>query len=247
MRNFPLIFLLLTTLACTTGDSDKVRPVGESTAVSATNPDTVISQPAPAATTPAKKAQRAWDTAATESFDVEELNRRRAEWIEKNKPPSIDTVRIKPTDFPGLPEEIASWLEEKGYIIPKSIFYPNVICGSYMSKGQQDIAVLAMRNTFMDVLVFEKGKTAKVHTLLKDEPGLWGLEKLYHSAPDSTVKLLNGIVTFGTDLIQQFYESYDWPEPPETSHQAVRYWLLEESSIIFYYYNGVWLRINKGD
>ncbi len=253
MRYIPVIFLLLTFLACSPGESGKVRPVGASTAVQAA-PDTVVSETSGQSqqekVSPGKKAaQRAWDTAAPESFDVEELNRRRVEWIIKNKPTNIDTVRIKPAKFPGLPVEIASWLEEKGYIIPQTMFNgrSNVILGEYMIRGQQDVAVLAMRDTLMDVLVFEKSTTDSVHTLIKNAPGLWGLEMLYHSVPDSTVRLLYGIETLGTDLIEHFYKSYDWPEPPEIAHQAIWYSLLERNSRFFYYHNGEWIEVQKAD
>ncbi len=257
LHRFPHFILLLISLACTTGDSGdsgKIRPVGSSATAA---PDTTASEPqkaaTPAATATAKKAQRAWDTAAAESFDVEELNLKRAVLTGKRTPNKIDTIRLKPSYFPNIPENVANWLEERDYTIPQTMFceirqFCNVRRGEFIVKGQQDLAVLAVIDTVMDLLVFEKSTTDSVHFLIKNVPALWGLASLYmSSAPDSTVRLLYGIETFGNDEIKYFYEAFDWPEPPEIAHQAIWYSLLEESSIFFYYHNGVWQQVEEAD
>jgi len=236
-----LVFPVL--LACGSGDSGQV---GESAAAA---PDSAVTKQEPVAVVepaPRRPAQRAWDTADSGSFDVEELNRKRAESL-LPAPKRIDTLKIKPSEHPALPANIASWLEVRGYIIPQTMFKynSNVFHGEFMGKGNRDIGVLALRNSVLDVLVFEKCTTDDVHTLVQDVPGVWGLELLYHSVPDSTVRLLYGIETFGVDLMQYFYEAYYWPEPPEIAHEALKFYFRDDSSTIFYFHKGKWLKVNK--
>ncbi len=189
-------FLLLITLACTSGDSGgKVRPVGESTAVPATDPDTVVRQPAPAALAPGKKAaQRAWDTAAPESFDVEELNRKRAERPapeSESEPVPLtreDTIEMllkikpdengafsymKPSDYPGLPANIADWLEKRNYVIPQiepPVFQYiekdwgpcNVIIGNFIRPDQTDWAVYCTKGQETRIFIFTEAYTDSI-------------------------------------------------------------------------------------
>jgi hypothetical protein len=188
VHRYLLTLLLLATFACTPGDSSKVRPVGAS--VGAAAPDTAVSvpQPAPAAMTPAKKAQRAWDTAAPESFDVDELNRKRAE--PKPEKPFIpltraDTMKMlaqmkpdehgaysymKPSDYPGLPKSIAGWLEERNYVIPQIVppmdrhikeewQFQNAIKGEFIRPGQTDWAVYCTNGQNTEILLFKNAIT----------------------------------------------------------------------------------------
>jgi hypothetical protein len=241
-------FLLLTTLACSPGESGKVRPVGESATVPAANPDTVISQPAPAATTPAKKAQRAWDTAATESFDVEELNRRRAEPKQEpiNEPAKqrIDTMRVKPTDFPGLPENIALWLEERGYTIPQTSWiypeeYANAIMGSFIREGQIDWAVLVSRAGLMSLLVFSNSSVEAIHNIFEDVGEDWWT---YVTNPEVAVYLYE-ITKYTINEIEQIRSVHPDVITSPILNECIHFYVIEKASSFYYYQDSVWLNI----
>ena len=70
------------------------------------------------------------------------------------------TVRVSPTEFDELPENIVQYLLDEGYTIPQSWFYSephNVLSGSFQKQGQTDWAVLASKERESKILVFWNG------------------------------------------------------------------------------------------
>ncbi len=268
IRHIALTILLLPFLACSPGESSKVRPVGAS--VSAAAPDTAVSvpQPAPAATTPAKKAQRAWDTAAPESFDVEELNRKRAE--PKQEKPFIpltkaDTLKmfaemkpdeygaysyLKPSEYSGLPANIAGWLEERNYVIPQIVppmerfikeewKYQNAIKGAFIRPGQTDWAVYCTSGKDTKIIVFENSDLQSIIVLNKDF---------------DTIDLLNccdlWINTMAPEPINKYYrlsKSDNFDCIPKVDHNGITLGNAYRLFYILYLYNDHWLVYRSTD
>jgi len=78
----------------------------------------------------------------------------------------IDTLKLKPSECPGLPPAIADWLEQRGMIIPLYNFGNNeydhsdtVLQGQFFQPGQNDWAVLTTDGDSVRVWVFPEGKT----------------------------------------------------------------------------------------
>ncbi len=236
--------LLLCSLACTSGDSgsDKVRPPGESSAAPA--PDTALNAPPPPAAK--KPARRAWDTAAPESFDVQELNRKRAE----PEPQKIDTMRVIPTEYPGLPVNIAAWLEERGYTIPQCYVpengkHSNVIFGDFKEEDQQDCAVLVTDSNRMKLIVFPSSLLSSVEVIVDEEiePYYWRILPVRNNVSLFSYK----IQSVGQEYIKTHYEALGGPEPPEINHKAINLYLVEIASTVYYYKDGIWLQLQGAD
>ncbi|MBW7998419.1 MAG: hypothetical protein FVQ81_17970 [Candidatus Glassbacteria bacterium] len=247
-----LVSLLLAALACGSGDSGRVRPVDESDhdvpAAADTQPEQAPAEK-PAARRP---AQRAWDTSNPESFDVEELNRQRAKSLLPSPPPpplKLDTLRVKPSEHPELPSTIIEWLDEREYIIPQSSFsnlgeYSNVIYGEFLRKGQQDCAVLVIKEGNRSLIVFPQGKTNDPHIVCEEEDSnFWAV---YRTRPTTAVYLYK-IEVVGKEYILERYRRYGGPMPPVITHAAINYIIVEKASSVFYYHIDNWIELQGAD
>ena len=72
---------------------------------------------------------------------------------------------MRPSDFPGLPQPIASWLELRDYLIPQvlslneyanspDLRYQNAIIGEFSKVGQQDWAVYCSKENNAVIILF---------------------------------------------------------------------------------------------
>lgn len=91
-----------------------------------------------------------------------------------------DTLKVRPSECPGLPPAIAAWLEQRGNIIPQTCYTmsgihlksENAISGEFYKPGQIDWAVLTVDGDSMRVWVFPEGKADNPVLLLceKEKP-----------------------------------------------------------------------------
>jgi len=91
-----------------------------------------------------------------------------------------DTLRLRPSEFPGLPPAIAAWLEARGNFIPQTGYTlsgvhsqpENVLQGEFYRAGQTDWAVMAVDGDSLRVWLFPEGKVDNPEVLLcdKEEP-----------------------------------------------------------------------------
>lgn len=72
---------------------------------------------------------------------------------------------LQPSEYPGLPQPIAFWLENRGYMIPQilspfeyeyspELKYQNAITGEFKKSGQEDWAVYCSIDTSASIIIF---------------------------------------------------------------------------------------------
>jgi hypothetical protein len=82
------------------------------------------------------------------------------------------TVRLNPNEFPRLPMEVRTALEDRGCTIPQPYDSrgekKNVIRGRFHSAGQADWAVLCSHEGLSKILVFYDGRPAQVDEIAQE-------------------------------------------------------------------------------
>ena len=157
-----------------------------------------------------------------------------------------EIIRLPPSAFPQLPEDIVKWLEEKGYTIPQmpQALFPyekqephNVISGEFAQPGQTDWAVLASKEGKSSIIVFWGGNENNNTELLEKEDRWYLLgyreDEIYYS---------RGILLIERDSLIKNYEPYDDYKVPLLDHDAIMNMLDYKPSLVYYYYKGKWLK-----
>ena len=116
------------------------------------------------------------------------------------------------------------------------------IKGEFAKPGQTDWAVLCSVNGVSTILVFWNGseKNPAVLASVPDNSfvqflgrGQWGYSR--------------GIEAVGKDYIMRHYEAYGGPKPPPIDHQGINDVFIEKASVVWYYYQGQWLKLTGAD
>ena len=126
------------------------------------------------------------------------------EIIANNAPSRIDTVRLKPTEYPGLPADIARWLEHEGYkYIPQAFVEEpnNVITGRFMNPDSTDTAVFATKDGENHILVFPSGRLENIQHVYSEDEFYYSLLK-----EDSLGYYKRYISNGKRDFIQYWYD-----------------------------------------
>ena len=151
---------------------------------------------------------------------------------------------IPPDAFPQLPDTVKSTLRSLKCAIPQpsgSGPQRNVIRGDFFTQGQTGWAVLCSVGGFSSILVFRDN--------LDSHP-----EELERSADKDYLQNLGNEIGYSREInavdrksIMASYRAYGGPEPPAIDHQAVDDAFLEKASVIHYWYEGEWLRLQGAD
>ena len=56
-----------------------------------------------------------------------------------------------------------------------------------------------------------------------------------------------GIRPVGRDFIMRHHDAYGGPKPPPINHQGIDDAFVEKGSVIWYFYNGKWLKLSGAD
>jgi hypothetical protein len=168
---------------------------------------------------------------------------------------SPDTLKIKPSECPGLPAEIADWLEQRSNIIPQTCYTmsgihlkpENVLSGEFYKSGQTDWAVLTVDGDSMWVWVFPAGKADNPELLLceKEKPfagSAWFSEP--HIGPEKGYVYYIEKVDSHV-LIKNWEDGFGMPaKTPLINHQGIN---LRKYDLAggwqFYHYCGTWIFI----
>lgn len=157
-------------------------------------------------------------------------------------------VRLKPSAFSQLPENIVSYLEARGCTVPQ-IFGEtkphNVIRGEFAKSGQFDWAVLCSQNRVSAILVFWDGSTKSVAEIAR----VADRNFLQTGAGDdgSNAIFSRAIEAVGKDYIIEHYREYNGKKPPPIKHQGINDAYVEKASTIRYFYRGRWLELQGAD
>jgi hypothetical protein len=155
------------------------------------------------------------------------------------------TVRLPPSEFEILPQNIVQYLEKNGYTIPQCWCETgphNVISGTFVKKGQSDWAVLASRNRVSRILVFRNGAGQN-----PDEISELPDRNFLIETENDSKGFTRAISTVGEDRIMMYYDAYGGTEPPPIEYDGINDAFIERGSVIHYYYNGEWLSLTGAD
>jgi hypothetical protein len=159
--------------------------------------------------------------------------------------PEMPITRLSPAAFPELPANLVQELQRRQCTIPQETFSKgrnNVMKGEFAKPGQTDWAVLCSVKGISTILVFWNGSEKNPAALapVADDgfvqflgQGQWGYSR--------------GIDAVGKDFIMPHHEAYGGPEPPPIDHQGVEDVFIEKASVVWYFYEGRWLRLTGAD
>ncbi|HLM62290.1 MAG TPA: hypothetical protein VK308_15920 [Pyrinomonadaceae bacterium] len=155
-------------------------------------------------------------------------------------------IRLKPSDFKELPEEIIKELEKRKCTIPQiwhSKTPHNVISGEYSKKGQKDWAVLCSINRISSILIFWNGSTKNAAEIGKSE------DLGYFQTVDSNNEMgfSRAIATVDKKYIIDHYNSYGGVKPPQIDHEGINDAFVEKASGVLYFHRGKWLELQGAD
>ena len=154
-------------------------------------------------------------------------------------------VRLNPTAFPELPENLEAALQRRGCTIPQVPMIDgrhNVIRGEFLKPGQTDWAVLCSVGRVSSILAFWNGSETSLAEIAKrkdlDRLQGWVGDKIVFSSPISPV---------GREYILEHYRAYGGEKPPAIDHQGINDMFYGKGSEVLYFYRGRWLHLTGAD
>ena len=156
-----------------------------------------------------------------------------------------ETVRLQPSAFSQLPENIVVELQARQCAIPQIHSDPkphNVISGEFQKRGQTDWAVLCSKDLISSILIFWSGSVQNPSTLerMSDKYALKGIG-------NDNIGYCRYIDAVGKAFIEEHYRAYGGPQPPEIDHEGIANGIAGKGSIVHYYHNGKWLQLSGAD
>lgn len=147
-------------------------------------------------------------------------------------------IRLLPVDaFPSLPVAVASWLEQRGCLIPQTFEAQgpeNVIHGSFRSAGSHDWAALCSVHGTTTLYVFFAGEDDHPAALRSQPDTAWlGAE------PGSSI--YGSAWGISTELASDLRDTYQIQTSFRINHDAIEDSRLEQSLKVRYYREGKWL------
>jgi len=155
------------------------------------------------------------------------------------------TRRLAPSVYARLPAAVLADLKHRGCTIPQlwSDTVPgNVVSGHFRKAGQFDWAVLCSINRISRILVYWAGQADSVAELAvspdKDFLQGVGADRIGYS---------RAIGVASAEVIRQNYQWYGGTEPPQLDHEGIEDAFVEKASVVWYWYEGKWLRLTGAD
>jgi len=143
--------------------------------------------------------------------------------------------RLKPGDFPDLPAELRTALEQRGCTIPQPYDAggqkKNVISGPFTSAGQTDWAVLCSHEKRSAILVFRGGHSSQVDSLA-EEPDLQYLQVVAGGQKIGYSRLL---AVAPPKVVRQHF--------PRGNHAGIQDVFIEKASVVWYRSRGKWTKV----
>ena len=154
-------------------------------------------------------------------------------------------ARLSPAAIRELPANVVKELQRRGCTIPQEAYTKksnNVIKGEFAKPGQMDWAVLCSVKGISTILVFwnSSEKNPAAIAPMEDRIYIQGVRKdqFWYS---------RGIRPVGRDFIMRHHDAYAGPKPPPINHQGIDDAFVEKGSVIWYFYNGKWLKLSGAD
>jgi hypothetical protein len=154
-------------------------------------------------------------------------------------------VRLSPAAVRGLPPNLVKELERRGCTIPQETVTKksnNVIKGQFARPGQTDWAILCSVKGVSTILVFWNGSEKNPAAIAPME------DRIYIQAfKKSQFWYSRGISPVRRDFITHHHDAYGGPKPPPIDHQGIDDRFVGKASVVWYYYDGRWLRLAGAD
>jgi len=155
-------------------------------------------------------------------------------------------IRLEPSNFKNLSQEIIQNLEKRRCTIPQTwhIKTPhNVISGEFSKKGQKDWAVLCSINQVSSILIFWNGSTKNVAEIAKSDD----ISYFQTVAANDEMGFSRVIDTVDKKYIINHYNSYGGVKPPQIDHEGINDAFAEKASYVLYFHHGKWLELQGAD
>lgn len=156
------------------------------------------------------------------------------------------TIRLEPTAFSQLPENIIFFLQKRKCTVPQSFGNTvphNVVRGQFAKSGQFDWAVLCSRDRVSSILIFWNGSIKSVAEIASSD------DKDFLQTVDGagSVGFSRAIDVVDSDYILEHYGEYGGKKTPEIKHQGINDAFIEKASSVHYFYRRQWLRLQGAD
>lgn len=154
-------------------------------------------------------------------------------------------VRLSPTAIRGLPANLARELQRRGCTVPQETHAKranNVVKGEFAKPGQTDWAVLCSVAGVSKILVFWNGSEKNPAALAPSE------DRIYIQAfRKDQFWYSRGIGAVGRNFITLHHEAYGGPKLPPINHEGIDDGFMGKSSVVWYFYQGQWLKLIGAD
>ena len=161
--------------------------------------------------------------------------------------PKYEFKRLPPSAFRDLPPAVAQDLESRGCLIPQSELIPNphnVVKGSFARPGQTDWAVLCSLHGISSILVFWNGSVKDPASLAAFDDSIY----VQSMGPNGTQPTFSRILQIaGKEFIEGHYQAYGGLKPPPIDHQGIDDSFAEKGSVVWYFYEGKWMKLTGSD
>ena len=157
-----------------------------------------------------------------------------------------EIVRLKPGAFENLAPAVRGDLERRGCLVPQTYLNGaphNIVRGRFTSVKQFDIAVLCSISGVSSILVYPPEALVGVREVARRP------DRDYLQVVD-----VGGVIGFSRSLnvaspqyIRRQHERYGRPQPPALEHDGIDDGFLEKASVVWYWYQERWLRLQGAD
>ena len=156
-------------------------------------------------------------------------------------------VRLSPTAFPELPANLVQELQRRQCTIPQEAYSKtkpnNVIKGEFARPGQTDWAVLCSVKGVSTILVFWNGSENNLDALVPAADSGY-----VQGSGNGQWAYSRGIEPMGIDDIFRYHDQEHLGIPlPPIYHQGINDFFEGKAFLVWYYYEGQWLKVAGGD
>ena len=156
------------------------------------------------------------------------------------------TVRLSPNDFPELPMEVRTALENRGCTIPQPYGNraerKNVISGRFQSPGQTDWAALCSNRGVSKILVFYGGRSTQVDEIAEKSD----VQYLQVVSGGTQIGYSRQLAIATPKIIRQQL-AHSTRSSPSIDHDGIDNMFLEKGSEVWYNSGPKWVRLNGAD
>ena len=156
------------------------------------------------------------------------------------------TRRLPPSAFADLPAEVRTEVERRGCTVPQPITAEepaNVIKGRFTSPGRTDWAVPCSRQRRSSILVFRGGSVAAVAEIASESD----IKSLQVVDGNGAIGYSRTLAVADAEYIFDQHETFGGPQPPPLDHDGIDDVFIEKGSVVWYWYQGSWLRLQGVD